>query len=612
MALAVIDPTQAGPACATADPGPGGAGGPVTARSGRRWESAAQVGNADPVELVAMAGQVMGLSPRAIEAQDAAEAEATVVACERVVAALQARQALAMDVLAGRVEEDLDRQRAERRNDPSLRHVDVHGLTASMLAPALHGATRTVHERIERSRWVAAALPTTFALLWDGQLDRSRADVVLEAAKTIDLDLWAEFEGRLFDSTVEETTGEVVLASAGVLGLSRAELARRARRTARTLDPEADRAALALARKARDLTIRPDRHLPGMARWRALIPTETSQRMSAAVEALAAQYARAHPGTPIGNHRADAMADLILGNATVTTTVELLVPIQPLADQAAAHTPDPWVSDPPATLEPATSTTAAEPPHPFVAADPAEQPAVPAWLVRPVEDPRHGCLAPEAIARLLAGPDILIRRARLDPEGSIAQDPTGDRPTAATRRRVRTRDGGCRFPGCRVPARQTDQDHVIPFPDGPTDYRNLISVCRTHHLFKHHGGWACVLHPDGTVLWTTTDGRTLTTHPHGADAARTLRDADTADSETTHHLQRGWIPGLPVGMTMNELAEAELAAPDDPPEPVRTPGEPPDWACLGEPTDLGPPGTLTPPATTPLERACAKLLALAA
>ena len=49
-----------------------------------------------------------------VERLDETEAEAYVVACERAVTAVHARQSLAMDTLAGRVDERLQRERAER------------------------------------------------------------------------------------------------------------------------------------------------------------------------------------------------------------------------------------------------------------------------------------------------------------------------------------------------------------------------------------------------------------------------------------------------------------------------------------------------------------------
>jgi hypothetical protein len=60
---------------------------------------------------------------------------------------------------------------------------------------------------------------------------------------------------------------------------------------------------------------------------------------------------------------------------------------------------------------------------------------------------------------------------------------------AKLRRAVGLRDGGCRWPGCH---RQTHLQihHVIHWAHGgPTDPPNLVSLCRTHHMLVHEGGY---------------------------------------------------------------------------------------------------------------------------
>lgn len=589
--------------------------------------SPAAVECADPRDLMAALGQ---FSQREVAALPAEEAEGYILACDRVIAAVRGRQSLAMDTLASRVDEDLQRraydqrQRAEAAAEAAVARgeargeafgagvggaaappgPDLHGFVASMLAPGLHCATRTVQRRLEADRRLVCTTASTHQALWDGDLDQPRADAVAEAAQSVDADLWPRFEALVLETTVDPVTGEVTLVSPEVKAMSRGQFARRAARIARALDPESGSRAAGLARDQRTVVVRPHRHHPGLATWTAHLPSEVSERMAAAVDALAGQYAQAHPGTGIDRHRADALADLVLGNAEVTTVIELVVPVLPESENAGG---------PLGALRPVTGTVT----------DSAPDGAV-RWIIPGlVDDPRHGVLLPDAICELLSRPETVVRLARLDPDGSIVQDPTAYRPSASTRRRVRARDGMCRFPGCATPAARTDTDHVIPHPHGQTEPTNLISLCRTHHLFKHHSGWKPTLAGDGTVTWTAPDGRTFTTHPRPHDLRAELTLPDHPDPDTAHHLRRGWYPGLPPGMSLADLTLAENALPDDPPETAHTPEPPPDWQALDQhlydaladeasPTDPAPIIRLSPPTTSRLERHLEHLLAQAA
>jgi uncharacterized protein DUF222/HNH endonuclease len=59
----------------------------------------------------------------------------------------------------------------------------------------------------------------------------------------------------------------------------------------------------------------------------------------------------------------------------------------------------------------------------------------------------------------------------------------------ALRRALRTRDRGCRFPGCES-RRFLDAHHVHHWArGGPTTPGNLVLLCRRHHRLVHEGGW---------------------------------------------------------------------------------------------------------------------------
>jgi len=63
----------------------------------------------------------------------------------------------------------------------------------------------------------------------------------------------------------------------------------------------------------------------------------------------------------------------------------------------------------------------------------------------------------------------------------------------STRRALRTRDGGCRFPGCDRPVSMTSPHHVEFWArGGPTRLGNLMLLCWYHHRCVHEGQWQVV------------------------------------------------------------------------------------------------------------------------
>ncbi len=116
-----------------------------------------------------------------------------------------------------------------------------------------------------------------------------------------------------------------------------------------------------------------------------------------------------------------------------------------------------------------------------------------------------------------------------------------DRTTYAVpadlRRRLRARDGTCRFPGCRRRAEHCDLDHTVAWVEGgPTAAENLAHLCRHHHVLKHRqcplGRWQ-VRHrrpgiPEGVLEWTSPAGRVHVTYPqqHHHPVLSPLRIAD--------------------------------------------------------------------------------------
>ena len=76
----------------------------------------------------------------------------------------------------------------------------------------------------------------------------------------------------------------------------------------------------------------------------------------------------------------------------------------------------------------------------------------------------------------------------------------------ALRRALASRDGHCRFPGCRN--RRTDAHHLVHWADGgETVLENLVLLCRRHHRAVHEEGFRITLDAAGEVAFTRPDGR---------------------------------------------------------------------------------------------------------
>ncbi|MFD5868076.1 HNH endonuclease signature motif containing protein [Corynebacterium sp. NPDC060344] len=127
-------------------------------------------------------------------------------------------------------------------------------------------------------------------------------------------------------------------------------------------------------------------------------------------------------------------------------------------------------------------------------------------------------------------------------------------PSDAQKARVRARDGGCRFPGCDVPAHRCQIDHVINYdPDasgaafvagdgsnqlGVTATWNLQCLCQHHHNLKTSRHWNAVMNDDGSVDWFDHTGSAFATSvPHGpiAHIKRQTFDQRATRLATTIH-----------------------------------------------------------------------------
>jgi hypothetical protein len=77
----------------------------------------------------------------------------------------------------------------------------------------------------------------------------------------------------------------------------------------------------------------------------------------------------------------------------------------------------------------------------------------------------------------------------------------------AIRRALRSRDTGCRFPGC-THAQYVDAHHIEHWADGgETKLSNLVTLCRLHHRLVHEGQIRIETPPEGGWRFVRPDGR---------------------------------------------------------------------------------------------------------
>ncbi|KAA0109414.1 HNH endonuclease signature motif containing protein [Mycolicibacterium sp. P9-22] len=142
----------------------------------------------------------------------------------------------------------------------------------------------------------------------------------------------------------------------------------------------------------------------------------------------------------------------------------------------------------------------------------AEQPTLTGESERPALLPGYGAVHADQVQQML--PNAVVRPV---PEaGALGTEP-GYHPSKKLGDFVRCRDLTCRWPGCRTPIERCDIDHTVPWPYGVTHPSNTKLFCRIHHLIKTFcTGWSDSQEPDGTITFTTPNGRTYTTKPGGA------------------------------------------------------------------------------------------------
>ena len=120
-------------------------------------------------------------------------------------------------------------------------------------------------------------------------------------------------------------------------------------------------------------------------------------------------------------------------------------------------------------------------------------------------------LAPETVRRLGCDASV-VRIVERDGRPLTVGRRTRTIP-AALRRALRSRDDGCRFPGC-THDKFLHAHHIRHWArGGPTSLENLIQLCSYHHRLVHEGGFKVESGGRGSVRFRRPDGRVIAAAP---------------------------------------------------------------------------------------------------
>lgn len=422
---------------------------------------------------------------------------------------------------------------------------------ADEIGPALRLPAGTAVRRVENAILLAECLPQVLQALETGTVTLRQAEVIV--------DLWRDLAGGAGRAPEQWAAGDSVvrvvdelLDKARTVTVAQLRALARRRRSWLLAGTEEDRHRV--AHRGRRVWLEPEED--GMARLCALLDAATAH---AVLHRLASIASRVDPLGPrpdvpgcggtdrdagqgsvqdTGRHavqgsvqdtgrslwergprstgqlRADVLAALLLDGEParmpehlrgIRGQVVVTVPVLALLGGAARSPGDAWSDDSPGAG----------------AAPGAERPAGAAGCA---ELAGYGPIPVSVAERIAAGAPSWSRVLTHPVTGTVLDhDRTTYAVPADLRRRLRARDGTCRFPGCRRRAERCDLDHTVAWSEGgSTAAANLAHLCRHHHVLKHRRGplgrWQVRQRSSGTregvLEWTSPAGRVHVTYPH--------------------------------------------------------------------------------------------------
>jgi hypothetical protein len=133
---------------------------------------------------------------------------------------------------------------------------------------------------------------------------------------------------------------------------------------------------------------------------------------------------------------------------------------------------------------------------------------LPADRIRERSELEHGPALPPETVRRLGCDAALVRIIERDGEPLTVSRRTRTIPPSL-RRALRSRDGGCRFPGC-THTRFLHAHHIHHWArGGPTKLDNLVQLCSYHHRLVHEGGFSVERAGPRAVRFRRPNGREI-------------------------------------------------------------------------------------------------------
>ena len=129
--------------------------------------------------------------------------------------------------------------------------------------------------------------------------------------------------------------------------------------------------------------------------------------------------------------------------------------------------------------------------------------------------PIAAALAGEAARRIACDSSLVGVIERLDQHGNATLD-IGRKSRSippSIKRALKTRDAGCRFPGCSA-TRHVEGHHIQHWANnGDTALHNLVSLCSHHHSLVHEGGYTIERTIDGDLTFIRPNGEAVPQSP---------------------------------------------------------------------------------------------------